>query len=194
MDELACAQSTYEVLHPVLASIGADDLATATPCSEFDVAGLTDHLMNSITTLGGAAGAEFPDRDADAPVQRQIAGAAEPALDAWRRRGLDGTVDFGAGEFPAKLAAGILSIEFLVHAWDYAAATGDELEVPDELAEHVEQLAHSIIAPEGRTDVGFDQPIELPNRRKCLGAVDRVHRQEPGRLDAFEVEVQVPCR
>jgi uncharacterized protein (TIGR03086 family) len=168
MDELACAQSSYEVLRPVLASIGAEDLAKSTPCRKFDVAGLTDHLMNSITTLGGAAGAQFPDRDAQDSVQRQIVGAAEPALEAWRRRGLDGTVDFGAGEFPAKLAAGILSIEFLVHAWDYAAATGSELEVPDGLAEHVEQLAHSIITPEGRTNVGFDQPVELSTGADAL--------------------------
>ena len=168
MDELACAEKAYEVLRPVLASIDAEDLANPTPCSEFDVAALTDHLMNSITTLGGAAGAQFPERDPQDPVQRQIVAAAGPALDAWRRRGLDGTVDFGAGPFPAKLAAGILSVEFLVHAWDYAAATSSELQVPDELAQHVEQLAHTIITPEGRASVGFDQPVEPPTGSSAL--------------------------
>jgi uncharacterized protein (TIGR03086 family) len=161
MDELACAEATLNVLGQVLKPLTHDDLAKQTPCREFDVVGLTDHLMNSITTLGGAAGAEFPDRDRSDPVQRQVLAAARPAVDAWQQRGLAGTVDFGPGPFPATVAAGILSVEFLVHAWDYAAATGHEIDVPDDVAAYVEQLAHGIITPEGRADVGFDPPIEL---------------------------------
>ena len=44
------------VLHP----IADDDWSKQTPCREFDVASLTDHLMNSITVIGGAAGARAP--------------------------------------------------------------------------------------------------------------------------------------
>jgi uncharacterized protein (TIGR03086 family) len=163
MDQLASAEATLNVLQQVLQPVGRDDLTKQTPCREYDVASLTDHLMNSITTLGGAAGAEFPPRDDDESVAVQVAAAAEPALAAWQRRGLDGEVSFGAGPFPAQVAVGILSIEFLVHAWDYAAATGGHVEVSDELAEYVEQLAHGIITPEGRSNVGFDPPVELPS-------------------------------
>jgi uncharacterized protein (TIGR03086 family) len=163
MDELACAEATFALLRPVLAPIGADDLTNRTPCREYDVAGLTDHLMNSITTLGGAAGAEFPPRDPDETVERRIVSAAEPALAAWQRRGLEGEVSIGPGPFAAKAAAGILSLEFLVHAWDYAAATGVRLEVPDEVADYVLDLAHAIITPAGRATVGFDPPVELPS-------------------------------
>ena len=80
-----------------------------TPCREFDVASLTDHLMNSITVIGGAAGAEMPERDQTDSVERQVVLAARPALDAWKRRGLDGNVAFGSNEAPAKMMAGILS-------------------------------------------------------------------------------------
>lgn len=162
MDELAGAQATLAVLEHVLQPIGGDDLARRTPCREYDVVGLTDHLLKSITTLGGAAGATFPERDPGASVHRQVMAVARPAVDAWQQRGLAGDVDFGAGPFPAKVAAGILSIEFLVHAWDYAAATSQELVVPDEVSACVEQLAHTIITPEGRASVGFDQPLETP--------------------------------
>ncbi|EUA19184.1 hypothetical protein I553_10340 [Mycobacterium xenopi 4042] len=99
-----------------------------TPCSEFDVAQLTDHLLNSITTIGGVVGAEFPPRDADNSVERQVVAAARPALDSWHRRGLQGTVKLGSTEAPAKAFAGVLSIEFLVHAWDYATATGRDVD------------------------------------------------------------------
>ncbi len=139
-----------------------------TPCREFDVAELTDHLMNSITTIGGFAGAEFPERDRDDSVERQVVLAARPALDAWHRRGLDGTLPFGQGEAPAALMAGVLSIEFLVHAWDYAAATGRDVTAPDSLSDYVLGLAHTIITPQGRTNVGFDDPIEVPADARAL--------------------------
>jgi uncharacterized protein (TIGR03086 family) len=98
------------------------------------VSSLTDHLLDSITAIGGAAGAELPERETAAPVARQVLGAARPALAAWRRRGLDGTASTGAGEAPAKVLVGVLSIEFLVHAWDYAAAIGREVDAPEDVS------------------------------------------------------------
>jgi uncharacterized protein (TIGR03086 family) len=162
-DELDSAEATLAVLQQALHGIAADDLARQTPCSEFDVAALTDHLMNSVTTIGGAAGAEFPPRDQGDSVERQLIGAARPALDAWHRRGLEGTVSLGSNQAPAAIMAGILSIEFLVHAWDYAIATGREVDVSDDLSDYVLGLASKIITPEGRKGVGFDQPVELPS-------------------------------
>lgn len=167
-DELDSAEATLAVLERVLANLGPDDSAKQTPCREYDVTSLTDHLMNSITGLGSPAGAEFGARDAGASVHRQVMDAAGPALGAWRRRGLDGMVPFGNGEAPAKMVAGILSIEFLVHAWDYAAAAGLEVEAPQEVSEFVLGLAQGIITPEGRGVAGFDDAIELPDDTPAL--------------------------
>ena len=167
-DELECAEATFAVLQHVLHGIADDDLAKQTPCREFDVASLTDHLMNSITMIGGAAGAETPERDQTDSVERQVVLAARPALDAWKRRGLDGNVAFGSNEAPAKVMAGILSLEFLVHAWDYAAALGREVTAPDSLSDYVLGLARNIITPQGRTNVGFDDPIEVPDDASAL--------------------------
>jgi uncharacterized protein (TIGR03086 family) len=104
-------------------------------------------------------------------VERQVVLAARPALDAWRKRGLDGTVPFGKGEAPAKMMAGILSIEFLVHAWDYAKTIGREVDAPDSLSDYVLGLAKQIITPQGRTTVGFDNPVDVPGD---AGALDRL--------------------
>jgi uncharacterized protein (TIGR03086 family) len=170
-DELQSAEESFAVLQHVLHGIANDDLAKQTPCREFDVAKLTDHLMNSLTVLGGAAGAELPERDKTDSVERQVVLAARPALDAWNRRGLDGTVPFGQGEAPAKMMAGVLSIEFLVHAWDYAMAVDREVTAPEPLSDYVLNLAHNIITPEGRARAGFDDPIEMPDD---AGALDRL--------------------
>jgi uncharacterized protein (TIGR03086 family) len=162
IDELASAEATLAQLRQVVSAIATDDLGRQTPCREFDIAALTDHLMNSITSIGGAAGADLPPRDRDDSVERQIILAARPALDAWRARGLDGTVQIRSNEVPARVMAGILSLEFLVHAWDYAQATSQKVQPSEEVADFVLRLAHQIITPQGRTDVGFDDPVDVP--------------------------------
>ena len=39
------------------------------------------------------------------------------------------------------MMAGILSLEFLVHAWDYAVAMGSTVDAPDSLSDYVMGLA-----------------------------------------------------
>jgi len=179
-DELESAEETFAVLGHVLHGLADDDLQKQTPCREFDVASLTDHLMNSITVLGGAAGAQLPERDRSDSVERQVVLAGRPALDAWKRRGLDGTVPFGDNEAPAKVMAGILSLEFLVHAWDYAAAVGREVNAPDSLTDYVMGLARNVITPEGRTRAGFDDPIEMPDDAGSLEKLLAYTGRRPG--------------
>jgi uncharacterized protein (TIGR03086 family) len=170
-DELRSAEDTLGVLQHVLHTIPNDDMSRQTPCAEFDVAQLTEHLLSSITGIGRMAGAEFPERESGDSVEGQIIRAARPALDAWHRRGLDGTVPFGNSEMPATSACAIFSIEFLVHAWDYAKAVGHEVDTPEPLAEYVLGLAHNIIRPELRGAAGFDDPVDVP---EDTGALDQL--------------------
>jgi len=161
-DELASAEATLAVLQRVVHGVASDDLTKQTPCREFDVAGLTDHLLNSITSIGSVAGAEIPPRNTADSVERQIVVAARPALDAWHRRGLSGTVPFGPAEAPAPVMAGVLSLEFLVHAWDYATAIGRPMNASESLSEYVIGLAERVITPATRGSAGFDDPVAVP--------------------------------
>lgn len=180
VDELDSAEASLQVLQQVVHGIATDDLTKQTPCREFDVAGLTDHLLNSITLLGGAVDAQLPERNPDDAVERQIIAAARPTLDAWRRHGLEGAVPFGDNEAPAKFMAAILSLEFLVHAWDYASAIGRPIDAPDSLTDYVSDLAHRIITPEGRLRAGFDDPVDVA-----------AHASKLDRLAAFTGRVPV---
>ena len=167
-DELASAEATLSALQHVLHPISRDELSKSTPCSEYDVMQLTDHLLNSITVLGGAAGAEVPERDTGDSVERQIIGAARPTLDAWHRRGLDDTVTIGTNELPATFAVSILSLELLVHGWDYAAATKHPIDVAESLADYVLGLARKVINPQTRATVGFADPVAVPDDASAL--------------------------
>ncbi|MCW2553290.1 MAG: hypothetical protein JWR78_3071 [Mycobacterium sp.] len=167
-DELHSAEDTLGVLQRVVHTIAADDTSRQTPCTDFDVQQLTAHLLKSIAAIGGMVGAEIPHADENDSVERQIVIAARPAVDAWYRHGLDGTVPFGGGEMPAKSACGILSIEFLVHAWDYAVAVGHDLNAPEPLSEYVLGLAREIIKPELREKAGFADPVQVPEDAGAL--------------------------
>ena len=180
-DELHCAEDTLGVLQRVLHAVAADDMSRRTPCTEFDVSQLTGHLLNSITALGGMVDAEIPERDESDSVERQVVAAARPALDAWHRRGLDGTVPFGKGEMPAKGACAILSLEFLVHAWDYAAAVGHEVDAPEPLSEYVLGLARQVIRPERRDSAGFDDPVDVPGDASALERLVAFTGRNPAR-------------
>jgi uncharacterized protein (TIGR03086 family) len=157
-DLIATATAALAACQRVLAGVSDADAGRATVCTEFTVAQLTDHLVGSVTTLGGAAGAEFPPATA-ATLEERVADAAQIALEAWDRRGPDGMVTIGGNDMPASVALGILSIELLVHAWDYAQATGQQVSVADPVAAHVLDLAGTIITPEGRVRAGFDPPL-----------------------------------
>jgi len=180
-DELDSAESTLGILQQVLHPMARDDLFRQTPCSEFNVAQLTDHLLNSITVIGGAVDAELPPRDETDSVERQIIAVARPALDAWHRHGLNGMVMVGPNEAPAAVMAGVLSIEFLVHAWDYAVAASRDVDAPDSLAEYVLELARNIITPEGRTNAGFHQPVDVPADASALDQLIAFTGRNPAR-------------
>ncbi len=88
-----------------------------------------------------------------------MATASQQALEAWRTRGIDGEVPFGGGMMPASMAAGILSIEYLVHAWDFASATSQPLEVSDALSDYVLGLCREVIAPAMRDGDRFAEEV-----------------------------------
>lgn len=162
-DELRSAELTLGVLQQVLHTVAGSDKAKQTPCSEYNVKQLTEHLINSITSLGGMVGAEFNVSQDTNSVEQLVVSTARPALDAWHKRGLDGEVAFGNASMPARVAVSVFSIEFLVHAWDYAVAVGHDVDAPDSLAEYVLGLARSLITPQQRGAAGFADPVEVPD-------------------------------
>lgn len=100
-----------------------------------------------------------------------MSGAARSALDAWHRHGLEGDVSLGPGSMSAKVAVSVFSVEFLVHAWDYAVAVVSELKAADSLAEYVLELARKLIKPEERSVAGFNEPVDVPEDG---GALERL--------------------
>ena len=158
LDPLSAAEATLATCQLVLRGIAEADYHKPTVCTEFDVTQLADHLIGSVTYLGAAAGASA--EPVTGPLETRVATAAQATLEAWHVRGVEGEVKVGPHEMPAGAALGILSVEFLVHAWDFAQATGQRVVVSDEVAEHVLGVARQLISPEIRAGGSFADPTE----------------------------------
>ena len=129
--------------------MGAQDLDRPTPCAEFTVRDLGDHLVRSLVLLAGVAGTELT-AARDASLPDTIAPYARGAIAAWRERGVDGTVAVGRTMTPAPRAAEIIALELLVHGWDIARAVGVDFAAGPQMCERVLVQAEQLITPDKR--------------------------------------------
>jgi uncharacterized protein (TIGR03086 family) len=170
VDEFTSAEQALAVVDLVTQTIGDDDLHRPTPCRDFDVTALADHLIDTISRLGAAAGIHTAAPDGGS-IDQRIHQMTQPILDGWRRRGVADDVVFSGRTLPANLALGILALELLVHGWDFAVALHHPLRVSDALAADVLGLAQQTLTAQSRATAGFDPPVPVP---AGTGAFDRL--------------------
>lgn len=161
-DELHSAEWALGVVQQALHPVSRDELTRQTPCGDFNVAELSDHLVDTITSIGAAVGADVGESGAEDSVELRVVKAGRAALDALHRHGLQGTATWRGNEIPVKTLAAVLTFGLLVHGWDYAVATGHPIKVPDSLADYVFTLAEKLITPERRATGEFAEPVEPP--------------------------------
>jgi uncharacterized protein (TIGR03086 family) len=149
IDTLGAAEASLAACQLVLRGLGDSDKSLPTPCAKFTVSEVVDHLLGSIVFLGGIAGPVFP-KSEQGSLEDRVAVSGQRALESWRKRGTDGTVVLGGNEVPATVPVNILSLEFLVHAWDIAQATSQRVIATDALSEYVLGLGKEVIAPQMR--------------------------------------------
>ncbi|WP_344770385.1 TIGR03086 family metal-binding protein [Aeromicrobium panaciterrae] len=125
-------------------SISADQLELPTPCTDWNVRDLTNHLVNSSAQMAVMAQGGQPDwaslsdhHDEPAPVLRQAADDIVAAL--------------GSGD--SKAPEGMLASEIAVHTWDLATALGrDTNELDPALAELGHEFMSKSLTPDNRGD------------------------------------------
>ena len=161
MDELSSAEQALAVMHDVVQTISPDDMHRPTPCRDFDVTALADHVIDTISRLGAAADIQIAMRNGNS-IDQRIAQVTEPILTAWRHRGLANDVVFSGRTLPAHLALGILSLELVAHGWDFAVALDRHLDVSDAHAAHILGLARQTLTAQSRVTAGFDAPVSVP--------------------------------
>jgi uncharacterized protein (TIGR03086 family) len=170
MGPFDCAAVTLPACRAVLQRLTEADLSRPTPCTEYTVAEVGQHVVRSMALLASVAGEQIGtpvagpldttgSLDNTGSLDVTVGATAEAALAAWRRRGLDGSVAVGRSALPASLAVEIIPLELLVHGWDIAHATGHRIDVTPEVAGYVLDRARELITADKR---GRSFAAELP--------------------------------
>ncbi|MFE1950706.1 TIGR03086 family metal-binding protein [Streptomyces sp. NPDC059524] len=125
---------------PVVAAIADADLERPTPCAQYTVKDLVNHLIQVLVEFQALAakgesdfsGApDFVGEDA-AGWRDRFAREASALVAAWSRPGAEeGTA--GAMNMPARLVGSMALLDLTVHAWDLARATDQLYEAPAEV-------------------------------------------------------------
>jgi uncharacterized protein (TIGR03086 family) len=147
--------------------VAAPDLERGTPCSEFVVADLVDHVQRSMLLLAESAGTPL-DAPSGPARPEQTVPLAEAALTAWERRGIDGAVPVGSRTVPAAQAYAIVLMELAVHSWDLEQALGEAApDVPGQLVEYLLEQAPLLITPD-RRGRAFGAPVAVGTHARPL--------------------------
>ena len=149
----------------IIGRIRPDQAGLPTPCTEFDVRALVNHLVFDIQMFaagvaGGAPGS--PGEDLIGSDWSNAYATARVSLeDAWRQKGVDGTIKTRIGEFPATWAVGQHMADVAVHAWDLATATHQSTKLDSEVARASLDWARGALKPEFRGKA-FGPEVEVP--------------------------------
>lgn len=163
------AEAALATVQPVLRDVKADDLSRPTPCEDFVFEELADHLIGSLAQLGAMAGTRVSVPQ-EGSLEERVSVAAAQAVDAWRHVDPDGSVPGpGGSPVPASFVASVLPVEILLHGWDLAQASGQRLQVSDEVVSYVRTLAEAVVPP-GRGRSFGDEVTPAPD----ADALDRL--------------------
>lgn len=169
----------------VVAGTKAEQFDDPTPCAEWTVRDLLNHVIGEwVTIAAGADGRRVEMNDGTDHVAEDHLGAyeraAKAALEAFKEPGaLEKKFTLPWGDTPGAAMLGLAITDAVVHGWDLAKATGQEFRIDEDAAESAYQMTSSMLAPKGSFPRGdsFGDPVEVPNDAgpadKLLGYLGR---------------------
>jgi uncharacterized protein (TIGR03086 family) len=172
----------------VVDGVAPGQFGAATPCTEWDVRELLNHLIlwTSFSlerrAHGESVAPELMEKDfAASPsfaaeyraqLDRALAAWSDPAV--WER-----DLPVMGSSTPAADVAAMMIAEFVLHGWDLAAATGQPYTLADDAA------AAALAAVEANAEMfrqykGFADPVRLPAGASALDRALALSGRDPG--------------
>ena len=143
-DEAALHRRAVEEFDERVRAVGHDQWELPTPCSDWNVRQLVNHLVYenrwTVPLMGGSTIAEVGDRYegdllGDDPKGAWAESSAEAVAAVQADGALERTVDLSSGPTPATEYVNQLYADHLIHAWDLARAVGADERLDSELVE-----------------------------------------------------------
>src|SRR5438132_14171691 len=150
-----------------------------TPCAEYDVRTLVNHVVSGnfwvAPLVGGSSIADVGDKyDGDVlgddPLDTYGESAAEAAAAFKAPGAMEASVAVSYGPVPGEIYAGHRYIDVLIHGWDLAKATGQDTTLPADLVEAAFEVvepqkdilaASGMFGSDGKVPDGADRQTQL---------------------------------
>ena len=168
-DLVTSLDHAFDRAQEVIAGVRPEQYGDATPCEEWSVHQLMEHLIGVVDRIGAGVSRSTPARFLLGPdPASQFRTAAAAALAGWRTPGvMDEVIDaVAAGPMPGRVLAGINLLDTATHSWDLATATGQPAELPEDVAtaalEVSGQIARPSSAPVASVPSGRHRPMPTP--------------------------------
>jgi len=161
MEPLAQLDRLAPALGRVISGIQPDQLDLPTPCADFTVRGVLEHMVGGATAFAAAYRGVEPDAPDLADPLAGLPVALGGLFEAMSAPGaLDGTIVAPFGELPREDFARFVVLDGIVHGWDMATATGQAYDPDPELVAAVESFARSTLDPlrDGQTFAAAVEP------------------------------------
>lgn len=163
----------------VVAKVAPEQAGLPTPCAEWDVYTLVNHLVDEVARFAeSTATGQRGDSDGDV-LGDDWAGAFQRAADellaAWRAPGaLERTTRLPGGEVPASWTLGQHVTEIAMHTWDIAVATGQSTDLDPVVGAAALEWGRANLLPEVRgehvgPEVVVDADAPLYDRLAAYG-------------------------
>lgn len=163
MDASTAMQQTQPLVTGLVAGLTPETRDMSTPCDQWTVHELVGHMCQGGQMVAGALQDQSPpDGETDLLADGPAAGwaAAVAALQgAATADALAATHEMPFGQVPGEVALSVITADHLVHAWDLAQATDQDLDIDDDLAEWALQTWQVVVPAEGRTGDGFAEVV-----------------------------------
>jgi uncharacterized protein (TIGR03086 family) len=175
-------------LAPVVGGITAGQLHDPTPCTDYDVAQLRDHVLGWLATFAAGfadpagqaprAGLEGYQAPADgAAAVREAASALRAAL---RGGAAARPLRLGDSAMPGELALGMILWEYQVHGWDLARATGQPWSPPAAAARESLAFAPAMLTPDYQgAGKAFAARVPVPDAAPALDRLLGLSGRDP---------------
>lgn len=148
-----------------LALVDDSLLDRQTPCADWDLRALLEHMDDALAAFTEAADLGKVDlgplagrRDADGLVESLRLRACS-ALGAWTHHHGQEPVRIGEASLDAGVLAAVGALEIAVHGWDVGRACGADLPLPPALADSLLEVAADVVAD-------ADRPIRFAESRR----------------------------
>ena len=173
MDPIAQFDAIVPLLDGLVAGIDGEQLDDPTPCTDFTVRQVLEHMVGGATAFAAAfRGEEPPAGGVPDDVVAAFPGAMRALGDAMRSPGaLEQTIHAPFGAVPGEVFARFIALDGLVHGWDIATATVQPYDPPPEVVEEAAGFARQAIGDGMRDGDTFAAEVTPPAGASALERV-----------------------